>query len=137
MRVTEKWREQIEKGIMPDHVVKAFDPKSVEVTADEATRKAAFIVSTGDEDRDGDVIAQDGWDLSSYRKSPVVLWAHDTKQPPIAKAAEIGVVGGRLKAVTVFPEKGVYPFADTVYGLVKGGFLKEEDVTEEKNLLAR
>ena len=31
----------------------------------------AFVISTDDVDRHGDVIAADGWDLDSYRKNPV------------------------------------------------------------------
>jgi HK97 family phage prohead protease len=129
MRVTEKWREEISKGLTPESVVKALDPKSVEVEAGGAdTRKAAFIISTGDEDRDGDVVNPSGWKLDAYRKNPIVLWAHDVKAPPIARCETIAVKGGKLRAETVFPEKGVYPFADTVCGLVKGGFLSGTSV---------
>lgn len=126
-RVAEKWRDQVAKGVMPEHVHKTYIP---EVTAGESNgvRKAAFVVSTGSEDRDGDIVNPDGWDLSSYRKNPVVLWAHDIKGLPIARSEEIGVKDGKLKSVTVFPEPGTYPFADQVYGLLKGGFLKGTSV---------
>jgi len=80
-------------------------------------------------DRDEDVIDQSGWELGPYIKAGApVLWAHQTTQPPIARAESIAVQGGRLKAVTVFPEKDIYPFADTIYGLVKGGFIKGTSV---------
>ena len=127
MRVTEKWREDIEKGVMPAVIRKTFVPERVDTT-DGDIRKAAFVVSTGDEDRDGDVVNPGGWELEDYRKNPVVLWAHDLKSLPIARAETIMVHGGKLKAVTAFPEKGVYPFADTVYGLVKGGFIRGTSV---------
>jgi len=37
----------------------------------------AFVISTDDVDRHGDVIVSQGWHLESYRRNPVFLWAHD------------------------------------------------------------
>lgn len=97
----------------------------IQIKPDEGdTRKVAVTVSTDKQDRDGDVIAPAGWDLDTYRKNPVILWAHDAKQPPIAKAVSIDVVNGRLESVSEFPPPGVNPMSDTIFGLVKGGFLK-------------
>lgn len=127
-RVTEKWREEIEKGMMPERVSKTYIPEVTATEGGDGIRKAAFVVSTGSEDRDGDTVAPEGWMLDNYRKNPVVLWAHDVKSLPIARADSISVQGGKLKSVTVFPDKGVYPFADQVFGLVKGGFLKGTSV---------
>jgi hypothetical protein len=130
MRATEVWREEIEKGVMPRSVQKTFIPDApVQAVEEGGVRKAAFILSTSDEDRDGDVISQSGWHLDDYRKNPVVLFAHDLKSLPIGKAPGIGVIGGALKSPeTIFPDKGVHPFADQVYGLVKGGFLRGTSV---------
>jgi HK97 family phage prohead protease len=127
-RVTEKWREQIEKGLMPESVSKTYIPEVTASEGGDGIRKAAFVVSTGSEDRDGDTVAPEGWMLDNYRKNPVVLWAHDVKSLPIARAESIGVQGGKLKSVIVFPDKGVYPFADQVFGLVKGGFIRGTSV---------
>ncbi len=104
--------------------------KATYETADvaESERKAAFVVSTAAEDRDGDTVSPDGWDLSSYRRNPVVLWAHDTKQPPVAMSVRESVSGGALRSVAKFPEPGVYGFADTIFGLVKGGFIRGTSV---------
>jgi len=91
--------------------------------------KSAFIVSTPEEDRDGDVVNPEGFALDAYRRAGApVLWAHDTKQPPIAKSPDIRVVKGVLRAVAEFPEKGIYPLADTIRGLVNGGFIKGASV---------
>lgn len=49
----------------------------------------AFVNSTDEVDRHGDVIATDGWQLDSYKKNPVFLWAHDYARPVIGKASEI------------------------------------------------
>jgi len=37
------------------------------------------VVSTGEPDRDGDIIEPSGWELENYRKNPVVLFAHDPR----------------------------------------------------------
>ena len=50
-----------------------------------------FVFSTDDVDRHGDVISADGWVLDSCRENPVLLWAHDYRQPTIGRAAPVGV----------------------------------------------
>ncbi len=40
-----------------------------------------FIISTDDEDRDGDIVKQDGWDFNEFRNNPIALLQHDHKQP--------------------------------------------------------
>lgn len=48
-----------------------------------------FTASTGAEDRDGDTVAPDGWELSNFLANPVFLWAHRYDRPPIGKAVQI------------------------------------------------
>lgn len=88
-------------------------------------RTARFVVSTDAVDRDNDVVDQKGWQLESYKRNPVVLWAHDYSALPVGKATEIAVSGGRLVATAQFAE---HPFAETVFQLVKGGFLRATSV---------
>lgn len=83
-------------------------------------REARVICSTGDTDRAGDIVVQDGIDLSAYKANPIVLWGHDTDQP-IAKATDIGVVDGRLMATVEFPPIGTSAKADEICALVKAG----------------
>jgi HK97 family phage prohead protease len=85
-------------------------------------RQARVICSTGDVDRAGDVVVQDGIDLSAYKMNPIVLWGHDTSQP-IAKAVEIGIVEGKLMATVEFPPAGISAKADEICGLVKSGVI--------------
>ena len=40
-----------------------------------------FVASTEAEDRYGDVIEQEGWNLADFRKNPIALWMHDHKSP--------------------------------------------------------
>lgn len=91
----------------------------LEADADVA-RPVSLIASTGDEDRQGDVIEPGGWQLDRYRANPVVLFAHDRSAPPVARAQNVRVEGGRLRAEV--------QFAPTDSGaelekLVRGGFM--------------
>lgn len=104
--------------------IRGFSADSVKAEGD----GYSWTISTAAVDRDRDTLAVDGWDLTDYRKNPVVLWAHDSRMPPIARAESILATAGALKARTVFPDAGVYPLADTVKALVAGGFIKSTSV---------
>ena len=107
------------------HKLFTFDPtKSV----DDEKRTVTFTITTGSVDRDNDTIAPTGWDVSDYLKNPVILWAHDYSQLPVARALSIEATGSGLKSTAQFPPKGVHPFADTVFELIKGGFLNASSV---------
>lgn len=91
-------------------------------------RVLRFIGSDETPDRDGDVISVNGWDLKNYSKNPVFLWAHDASIPPVGKANSVTTENGKLMFDIEFPEKGIYPLADLVYNLYKGGFLNATSV---------
>ena len=59
-----------------------------------------FTLSTATVDRAGDILNQDGWELSAYRRSPVVLWMHDHRLP-IGRGIDVRVEGGRLEGTAV------------------------------------
>jgi len=111
-----------------DVIFKPFALEAKAVDGDASLRKMTFTVSAGNVDRDGDTIDPAGWDLEAYKKNPVVLWHHDTTIPPIAKSERVWVEDGKLKALAVFPAKGVHPFADTIHDLVEGGWLNGASV---------
>lgn len=85
-------------------------------------RQIRVIVSTGDVDREGDIIEPTGIDFTAYRKNPVVLYMHDHDEP-IARCVEIGVVNGRVEALVQFPDMGAAEKSDEVYNLIKAGVL--------------
>ena len=74
-------------------------------------RHVRVIASTPAVDRMGDVVVQEGIDLLAYKRNPVVLWQHNSDMP-VAKAVEIGIEGGKLKALVEFPAEGVDADAD-------------------------
>jgi len=95
---------------------------------DPANRTLEFIGSTADVDRYGDIIDVAGWDLKNYQKNPVFLWAHNYGQPPVGKTLTVTKEPAALKFLVQFATAEEYPFADTIYRLYLGGFLKATSV---------
>ena len=56
------------------------------------------------------------------------MFAHNYTQPPIGKATRVWKSDGQLKFNIEFAKEEDYPFADTVYRLYKGGFMKATSV---------
>lgn len=84
------------------------------------------IASTEKMDRDGEVIKQDGWDLSNFKKNPVILASHNYHEFPIGKATNIKVEDKRLVFKAVFSQ--ATQKAIEAYQLVKEGILKSFSV---------
>lgn len=95
------------------------------VTRESGDRRLRFTISTGSVDRDNDTIDPAGWELDAYRANPVVLWAHDHRALPVARALEVGVTSGRLMAVAEFAS---HQFAQTVFELYRDGFMRATSV---------
>ena len=79
----------------------------------------AFVLSTDEVDRHGDVISADGWNLASYRTNPVFLWAHDYARPVIGRAVDTWLEPHRLMARVEFAPT---QFAQEVAGLSQAGY---------------
>ncbi len=100
-------------------------PTETNVLADR--RQVRVVCSTPEVGRDGIVLISEGVDLSSYKTNPVVLWQHDADRP-VARAIQIGVSGGSLEALVQFPDEGISPKADEVYGLIRSGVINAVSV---------
>lgn len=87
------------------------------------SRSLLVTISTDSPDRDGDIIVPKGARLDNYRKNPVVLFGHKSKELPIAKASDIIADEHSVKAKVTFPTKGVHALADTIYELFKEGIM--------------
>jgi HK97 family phage prohead protease len=104
---------------------------TVEVKAEgTAKRELSFTVSTATVDRAGDSVNVAGWDLAAFKRNPVVLWAHSYNLPPVARAVEISVSGGALKALTEWTDKysGIGPDPNVVYEYYRDGFMSAVSV---------
>ena len=103
--------KQYLKGI----IEKASDAKTYSVLA-----------STSAIDRQGDSIDQAGWDVSDFKKNPVVLWAHNYSLPPIAKG--VGINPNDTRGMVLDFQFADTPFAQEIKSLVDGGFLSASSV---------
>jgi HK97 family phage prohead protease len=119
-----KLREFAESGDEPV-LRRSFE---TEIKAVEESRAFDFVISSSAVDRYGDTVNVDGWKLTNFRKNPVVLWMHDNTLLPVAKASNIRVEDGKLKARAEFTPAGVARFNDTVFELLKTGFLSATSV---------
>ena len=82
------------------------------------------IVSTETEDRMGDIIHQDGWDLDNFMKHPVLLSSHNYGSTLLAQIGEwedMAVKGKTLQAVARYYVAEGNPEADWAFGLAQKG----------------
>jgi len=84
-----------------------------------------WVISTSSVDRMGDTVAVNGWDLTQFRKNPVVLFAHNSGVLPIGKATSVSVMNNKLVAKMQF---ALTADAGGVRELVDQGFLRAASV---------
>ena len=106
-------------------LVKAFE---TEVKAADGDRRWRFTITTGNPDRERDVIAPDGWQLEGFMRNPTVLWAHDYTMPPIGVARTMERVENALVSVAELVDPAAYPLAGTIAALLKLGALRATSV---------
>jgi hypothetical protein len=109
-KLTKQIKEEIKKHLETEEV-QDFIQKT---KAAEDTGSFEVIISTADIDRQGEIIDQNGWDLSFYKLNPVVLWAHDYYSLPIGVTTDIKVEDGKLIAKGTFAPEEANPFAQQV-----------------------
>lgn len=93
-----------------------------ELTKDLGEGVLEAVVTTNSIDRTGEVIDTEGVDTSSYEKIGNVLYGHDYQGLPIGKPLSLTKMKNKIKVRFQMATKE-YPFAQTVYDLVKGGYL--------------
>lgn len=87
-----------------------------------------FTASTSSVDRQGDSIDQNGWELDNFLKNPVILFAHNYSELPIAKAVEV-LKGERSLTIKIqFASEEANPKAQQVKNLVDEGILNTTSV---------
>jgi len=88
-------------------------------------RVIRFVCSTDGVKRDGNRLRNDGWDLESFSKNPVMLWSHDYSQPPVGSWQDWKVVkDGEDSSLVMTAKFADYDFADTVYKLYLDGHMR-------------
>lgn len=103
------------KNILGSDIV---DVKLLDLDEKEGTFVAR--ASSKKEDRDKDILHQDGFDLKNFKKNPVIPWGHNYFSPPIAKSTKTWVDGDLM-----FQPKFdmADEFAVKIFNKYKGGFL--------------
>lgn len=90
-------------------------------SVDAEKKTVTAYVSTYEWDRTMEKFAPGAWDLTNYKKNPVILWGHDGSKPPIGRAINIKEDANGLIAVAEFDtesERGA-----EIFGLYERGFL--------------
>jgi hypothetical protein len=111
--------------------------KTVKASGDDRTFEV--VMSTADEDRQGDSLDQSRWDLKYFALNPVVLWAHDYSSFPIGIVEDIRTEGDKTIATGKFAPAGISPEADMACALyqekilrtVSPGYIQNDDGTRE------
>jgi HK97 family phage prohead protease len=115
--------ESYRRGLADAPVVSKFAVDGVLSPAGEGP--LTFVVSDESEDRLGDVIKANGWELDAYRRNPVFLWAHDYTRTPVGRSVWIGAEETRLLSQVVFAPT---EFAREVETLYRQRFLRAVSV---------
>jgi HK97 family phage prohead protease len=109
--------------------VKAMDITVEKIEQLDDTNKSFVAVgSTEDEDRDKDIIRQDGWKLTNFKKNPMVPWSHNYWGIPVAKSLRTWVDKDSKKLLF----KPQFDIDDEtsmkIFNKYKNGFLKSFSV---------
>lgn len=87
------------------------------------------VISTADQDRQGEIIDQNGWDFTNYKLNPVVLWAHNYCDLPIGVTDELFINSeGQTVAKGRFAPEDANPFAQQVRRLYDAKIVKTASV---------
>jgi len=97
-------------------IKKLLSPQSRSVDQDKRT--ALFCISDETEDRHRTIVKINGWDLSDYNNSPVVLWGHksNTDNPDmVLGTGRVYREGDKLMGEVTFESAEVNPLAEKVF----------------------
>jgi hypothetical protein len=108
------------------------DPTASFLGTDDAVMSATFVISTGKQDRDGDIVIPKGCILDGYKKNPVIFLNHQQHPIPIGKAMgpdgrlSVSIQSDRILATCYFDQAD--PDSVYIYGKVKRGFLNATSI---------
>lgn len=94
-------------------------------TINEEERSVTQYISTKDEDRGNDVMIPDGVKLTNYKVNPIVLWGHNQRELPIAKALW---TKPDAKGVLSKAQFAKHQFAEDAWQLVKDKFVNATSI---------
>lgn len=105
----------------------------LQATVEKASKNDAdfmAVASTGAEDRHGEIVSVDGWDISNFKKNPVLLWAHNHDIPAVGVATKVWVEGKGKRAKLMIEGKlnEATELARGLKELVKDGVIRTMSV---------
>lgn len=105
-----------------------MDKLFTKATVERTDKGMLAVASTAVEDRHGEVVTVDGWDIKNFKKNPVLLWAHNHDEIAVGRAKNIKVdTSGKKPQLTfepVFHDKT--PVAAALKALYEG--IPDEDL---------
>jgi len=85
-----------------------------------------FVANEETEDRTGDIIVVDGWDLKNYKRNPVIMFAHNYGIPAVGTASKVWVEGKQLLNTVKWDEED--EFATFLKGKYERRVMRAESV---------
>lgn len=98
-------------------------------SVNEKKRQIEGIATYEQYDDENDLVLVAGIDLERFIKNPLLLWFHQLENPPIGKIIKIWKDRHMLKFIAQYATKEEYGFADTIYQLTIGGYIKAFSMT--------
>jgi HK97 family phage major capsid protein len=92
------------------------------------TKTLDYVLSDASLDQHGTVLEPSGWDLTQFRRNPVMLWGHNSKEPPIGRWDNVRVENGKLRGRAVFADRGTSARIDELRALAEQGLLPAASV---------
>jgi hypothetical protein len=120
----DKFRQALKDGAAPADVkLRKQFAATVKADGEGDDAPILFTITTSAPDRMGDVVEPKGGRVDNYTKNPVVLWAHDASQPPVAKSVEIIPVENGWQSRAEFASRDLYPFGHMIGQMYRQGFM--------------
>ncbi len=95
----------------------------MEAKASKEDRVINYIATKEIVDSHGRLLKVSGMDLSILKQLKSIYWNHNTYDPPIGKAISVRKSGDEVRVSVKFAEPEEYGFADTIYKMVRGGYI--------------
>lgn len=115
-KFTAELKEQMLAALKSEEIQKFI----ADTKAAEDTGTFDIVISTPTPDRAGESIIQNGWETENYQKNPVVLWAHNYQNLPVAITDELYLKDGKTHARGRFAP---HDFAQDIRKLYDAGFI--------------
>jgi phage head maturation protease len=98
-------------------------PTEVKALGGRDSRLIEFVITSDRVDREQDVITPDGWTTENFEGNPVVLFAHLSRELPVANAKSLVKAGNKWRSIAEFTPQDLYPFGYMCYRMYAEGFM--------------